>query len=130
MKGEKRKHLLTVRDTGGGPINDDTLRPAAAAAVETGADIDPLSAVHTAPLYTVLFCTVLCCMLYIHTTPVVLVHSTTQHRPASTRSVHQCQWYRARLRWYGPHLNMLGMYTGLCHLNMMVSSGGYSNAIH
>ena len=96
MKGENRKHLLTVRDTGGGPINDDTLRPAAAA-VETGADIDPLSAVYTAPLYTVLFCTVLYCMLYIHTTPVVLVHSTTQHRPASTRSVHQ--WCQTPMVW-------------------------------
>ena len=60
MKGENRKHLLTARDTGGGPINDDTLRPAAAAA-ETGADIDPLSAVYTA------HCTR--CILYIHTTP-------------------------------------------------------------
>ena len=97
MKGENRKHLLTERDSGGGPINDDTLRPAAAA-VETGADIDPLSAVYTAPLYTVLFCTVLYCMLYIHITPVVL------HRPASTRSVHQ--WCQTPMRWYGPHLNM------------------------
>ena len=69
--GENRKHLLTVRDTGGAPINDDTLRPAAAAAVvETGADIDPLSAVYTAPThqYTVhgVYCiyTVHCVMCY------------------------------------------------------------------
>ena len=97
MKGENRKHLLTVRDTGGGPINDDTLRPAAAA-VETGADIDPLSAVHTAPLYTVLFCTVLYCMLYIHTTPVQWYWYIVQH--STGRPLHGVYTSGARLRWF------------------------------
>ena len=100
--------------------------------METGVDIDPLSAVYTAPLYTVLFCTVLYCMLYIHTTPVqwywYTVHSTG-------RPLHGVYTSGARLRWYGPHLNMLGMYTGLflrdvCQINMMVSSVGYSDAIY